>query len=164
MIAGNGPSLKNIDYTRLPKDFDVFRCNQFYFEDKYFLGKKIKGAFFNPSVLKEQYFTAQHLRDTNQYEIEDIYCSILGSFSEIDARVMKELDYFFPSVKKISSYLETLPMLHQALKYQLFYYGKWPTSGIMMILVAIAQGYKEIYLTGIDFYEGGGDRLCFLSL
>lgn len=41
VIAGNGPSLAQIDYSRLPQDFDVFRCNQY----KYFLEKKIKGAF-----------------------------------------------------------------------------------------------------------------------
>ncbi|ELS3708711.1 hypothetical protein QPP40_001462 [Campylobacter upsaliensis] len=28
IIAGNAPSLKNIDYTLLPQDYDVFRCNQ----------------------------------------------------------------------------------------------------------------------------------------
>lgn len=37
IIAGNAPSLKNIDYTLLPQDYDVFRCNQFYLEDKYSL-------------------------------------------------------------------------------------------------------------------------------
>ncbi|EOA3402880.1 alpha-2,3-sialyltransferase, partial [Campylobacter jejuni] len=25
IISGNGPSLKEIDYSRLPNDFDVFR-------------------------------------------------------------------------------------------------------------------------------------------
>ncbi|EFP3399602.1 alpha-2,3 sialyltransferase, partial [Campylobacter jejuni] len=42
LVCGNGPSLKNIDYKRLPKQFDVFRCNQFYFEDRYFVGKDVK--------------------------------------------------------------------------------------------------------------------------
>lgn len=162
VIAGNGPSLKSIDYTRLPEDFDVFRCNQFYFEDKYFLGRKIKGAFFTPAIFKNQYFTAQHLRDTKQYEIEDIYCSIFDAFDKEDLRVIRELDYFFPNIKKVSSYLKAIPVLHQELKYQMLYYGKCVTSGILMILVAIAQGYKEIYLTGIDFYEGGGVDYAFL--
>ena len=45
IIAGNGTSLKSIDYSLLPKDYDIFRCNQFYFEDHYFLGKKIKRYF-----------------------------------------------------------------------------------------------------------------------
>ncbi len=45
LVCGNGPSLKNIDYKRLPKQFDVFRCNQFYFEDRYFVGKDVKYVF-----------------------------------------------------------------------------------------------------------------------
>ena len=63
IIAGNGPSLAQIDYTRHPKDFDVFRCNQFYFEDKYFLGKNIKGVFFNYFIFKEQFFTLHYLKE-----------------------------------------------------------------------------------------------------
>lgn len=47
VIAGNGPSLASIDYSKLPENFDVFRCNQFYFEDKYYLGKKIKKYFLD---------------------------------------------------------------------------------------------------------------------
>lgn len=45
IIAGNGPSLQSINYQRLPKKYDIFRYNQFYFEDKYYLGK-IKKSFF----------------------------------------------------------------------------------------------------------------------
>ncbi|MDE5926745.1 MAG: alpha-2,3 sialyltransferase, partial [Helicobacter sp.] len=37
IIAGGGPSLKQIDYSRLPKNFDVFRVNFFYFEEQYYL-------------------------------------------------------------------------------------------------------------------------------
>lgn len=42
IVVGNGPSLKEIDYSKLPKDFDVFRTNTFFMEDKYYLGKKAK--------------------------------------------------------------------------------------------------------------------------
>ncbi|EAJ6613117.1 alpha-2,3 sialyltransferase, partial [Campylobacter jejuni] len=75
IIAGNGPSLKEIDYSRLPNDFDVFRCNQFYFEDKYYLGKKCKAVFYNPSLFFEQYYTLKHLIQNQEYETELIVCS-----------------------------------------------------------------------------------------
>ena len=42
VVSGNAPSLKEIDYKRLPFAYDLFRCNQFYLEDKYYLGNKIK--------------------------------------------------------------------------------------------------------------------------
>lgn len=41
VVAGNAPSLAKINYSRLPLEFDAFRCNQFYFEDKYYLGKDL---------------------------------------------------------------------------------------------------------------------------
>lgn len=75
IISGNGPSLKEIDYSRLPNDFDVFRCNQFYFEDKYYLGKKFKAVFYNPGLFFEQYYTLKHLIQNQEYETELIMCS-----------------------------------------------------------------------------------------
>ncbi|MGC6406569.1 alpha-2,3-sialyltransferase, partial [Bisgaard Taxon 45] len=61
VVAGNGQSLAEIDYSLLPEKYDVFRCNQFYFEERYFLGKKIKAVFFTPKVFLEQYYTLYHL-------------------------------------------------------------------------------------------------------
>ena len=45
VIAGSGPSLKNIDYRRLPKDIDILRTNHFYKEDYYYLGKNVNYYF-----------------------------------------------------------------------------------------------------------------------
>lgn len=81
VVAGNGPSLAEIDYSLLPDDYDVFRCNQFYFEDKYFLGKKVKYAFLNFSVILEQYFTYKTLDTNNEYSIENIVISRLAEAS-----------------------------------------------------------------------------------
>ena len=87
IVAGSGPSLKEIDYTRLPpppvvdnvsfdiNNYDIFRCNQFYFEDKYYLGKKIKFAFANPNVLFEQSYTYKALIYTQEYKIDNIVVS-----------------------------------------------------------------------------------------
>lgn len=64
LVCGNGPSLKNIDYKRLPKQFDVFRCNQFYFEDRYFVGKDVKYVFFNPFVFLNNTILVKNLYKT----------------------------------------------------------------------------------------------------
>lgn len=48
IIAGNGPSLKEIDYSRLPNDFDVFRCNQFILKINTILVKNAKQYFTIP--------------------------------------------------------------------------------------------------------------------
>lgn len=173
VIAGNGPSLAQIDYSRLPEDFELFRCNQFYFEPKYFLGKKIKGVFFNPPVLKEQFFTLHHLRQRGEYEVEDVYCNItMGAWDRawsngVSKNLEADLRYDYPSVKNTYPYLEKMQDFNTLHKFFALYYEKRFTSGIVMLVTALAQGYTEIYLTGIDFYEGSkayafdfdGDRL-----
>ncbi|HED6100973.1 TPA: alpha-2,3-sialyltransferase, partial [Campylobacter jejuni] len=99
IIAGNGPSLKNINYKRLPREYDVFRCNQFYFEDKYYLGKKIKAVFFNPGVFLQQYHTAKQLILKNEYEIKNIFCSTFNlSFIESND-FLHQFYNFFPDAK-----------------------------------------------------------------
>ncbi|EOH2692045.1 alpha-2,3-sialyltransferase, partial [Campylobacter jejuni] len=40
-------------------------------------------------------------------------------------------------------------------KFHEIYFNQRITSGIYMCAVAIALGYKEIYLSGIDFYQNG---------
>lgn len=162
VIAGSGPSFLKIDYSRLPRDFDVFRCNQFYLEDQYFLGKKIKGVFFNPQVFKEQYFTLHHLQERGEYEVEDVYCNWAFKDEENDWNgQFIELINCFPCIKNTYHYLEKLPHFLKEDRFYRVFYGRWATSGIVMLITAIAQGYKEIYLTGIDFYTGGGTDYAF---
>lgn len=159
IIAGNGPSLAQIDYSRLPQDFDVFRCNQFYFEDKYFLGKNIKGVFFNYFIFKEQFFTLHYLKEKNEYEVEDVYCmnEDIENFLIDD----QNFNFIFPSVKNCHDFLKHLPTFNKLDKFYRFYFHKSPTAGIIMLYTAIAQGYREIYLVGIDFYRGGGIDYAF---
>ena len=155
IIAGNGPSLAQIDYSRLPQDFDVFRCNQFYFEDKYFLGKKIKGVFFNSNIIKEQIFTLLQIETNDEYDIDRIYCRPRLDNGEIRIDD-KKISEVFPFVLNTYDFLikqNDYSKLEFSYRY---FYDQYPTMGIVMLYTAIAQGYKEIYLTGIDFYRGGG--------
>ena len=73
IVAGNAPSLAEIDYNRLPLDYDVFRCNQFYFEDKYYLGKNIKAVTFATQTFAEQIYTTLELNRRSEYNIESIF-------------------------------------------------------------------------------------------
>ena len=152
VIAGNGPSLTNIDYTRLPSDFDVYRCNQFYFEDKYFLGKYITGVFFNPHIFFEQYYTLKQLIIREEYSCENIYCSrMYWTYEVIDTE--SPFQFLFPDVIEIYKLIETYPHILSFLKYNDLYLKERVTSGILMVLIAAINGYQELYLTGIDFYE-----------
>ncbi|MBC5861685.1 alpha-2,3-sialyltransferase, partial [Campylobacter jejuni] len=154
IIAGNGPSLKNINHKRLPKEYDVFRCNQFYFEDKYYLGKKIQTVFFNPGVFLQQYHTAKQLTLKNEYEIKNIFCSTYNLPFMESNDFLHQFYGFFPDAKLGYEVIENLKEFYAYIKYNEIYSNKRITSGVYMCASAIALGYKNIYLCGIDFYEG----------
>ncbi|EAH8543275.1 alpha-2,3-sialyltransferase [Campylobacter coli] len=154
IIAGNGPSLQSINYQRLPKEYDIFRCNQFYFEDKYYLGKNIKAVFFNPHIFLQQYHTVKQLVFNNEYKMENIFCSTFNlPFIERDNFINKFYN-FFPDAKLGHKIIENLKEFYAYIKYNEIYLNKRITSGIYMCAIAVALGYKNIYLCGIDFYEG----------
>ncbi|EOI0502918.1 alpha-2,3-sialyltransferase [Campylobacter coli] len=155
IIAGNGPSLKEIDYSKLPDDFDVFRCNQFYFEDKYYLGKKCKAVFYNPSLFFEQYYTLKHLIANQEYETELIICSNFDQAHLENKNFRKSFYNYFPDAHLGYDFFKQLKEFDAYFKFHEIYLNQRITSGIYMCAVAIALGYKEIYLTGIDFYQNG---------
>lgn len=160
IVAGNGPSIKEIDYNKLPNSFDVFRCNQFYFEDSYFLGEKVKAYFFNPVLAIEQYYTIHKIKEKTEYTIEHLIVSNFGN------PILKErkLDGFFdlfPEVIEGYSQLSKLIEFDQYVRFNEVFLNRRVTSGVYMCAVAIANGYKKIFLAGLDFYKGGAAQYGF---
>ncbi|MGL5955649.1 MAG: alpha-2,3-sialyltransferase [Brevinema sp.] len=143
VVAGNGPSLTAIDYCRLPKEFDVFRVNNFFFEDYYWVGKHVTGYFVpHFEQLEIQFYHIQELKQRNEYYISKVYC--LGSGDPTN----------FPTVDFIPFTYSHMPEINEYIHFYQYYYHQTMTSGIRMLLEAIAQGYTEIYLVGIDLYTG----------
>ncbi|WP_267523380.1 alpha-2,3-sialyltransferase [Campylobacter sp. MG1] len=151
IVAGNGPSLKNIDLNSMPKEYDVFRCNQFYCEDKYYLGKNIKLVMFNPSVIYSQLETLYQLEKNNEYRVEYVCLGIPNKL---------KINFDLNTLFKRHPYLIILDEILQKDKILFRYLSnieEWEkmnvTSGIYLIALGIIFGYKNIYYTGIDFYE-----------
>lgn len=157
IIAGNAPSLKHIDYTRMPLQYDVFRCNQFYFESKYYLGKNLKAVFYNPCVFVEQYYTLKKMIEKGEYEVENIICSNLGVDYVDPSCFIKNFYPNFPDANLGYDFLKKLKEFDAFVKYREIYLNQRITSGIYMCAIAIALGYKELYLAGIDFYNNGSN-------
>ncbi|WP_291953368.1 alpha-2,3-sialyltransferase [Campylobacter sp.] len=161
VVAGNGPSIKNIDYERLPKDYDVFRCNQFYFEDKYYLGKKVDFAFANSYVFFEQYYTIKNLIDKNEYEIKNIVCSSFN-LDNLDGKdFIRNFYSYFPDAILGFDLIKKIKDFHSFVKFNEIYNEQRITSGIYMCAVAVAMGYKNIYISGIDFYSNENQPYLF---
>ncbi|MGL4367550.1 MAG: alpha-2,3-sialyltransferase [Brevinemataceae bacterium] len=144
VIAGCGPSVGQINYRRVPKEFDCFRMNQFAFEEKYFLGKNVTAYFKCPEFIKEAYLYCCLLERNKEYFFKDFYLTGNSSF------IAPEFQGVFSSVYDI---LNKNPLFQRHILFYEWFYTVWPTSGTMALLTAISLGYKEIYLVGIDFYQ-----------
>lgn len=154
LIAGNGPSLAHTDLGYLPDEFDVYRCNQFYFEEKYYTGKRIKAVFFNPGVFFEQYYTLGQLLRRGEYEVDEVFCSQMRWGSENLGSGFDGFNDLYPGVKQVYELLSSYPKVAAYLKYNDLYLEQRITSGVLMLLVGAINGYRDIYMSGIDFYEG----------
>lgn len=155
LIAGNAPSLKNIDYTLLPQSYDVFRCNQFYFEQSYHTGKNLKAVFFNHSCFLEQYHTLKKLEKNEEYQSELIFC-VLYEHHDNDEFV-KNFSRFFPDARISFKILKRLKKFYAKINYADLYEDKRITMGVYMCGMAVAMGYRRLYLAGIDFYQQGSN-------
>lgn len=139
IIAGAGDSLTKIDYSRIPKNYDVFRLNNFYFEDKYFLGRKVDFYLTNAHFMKNQYFNLYHLNKWEEYEIKTIMST--GHHKE------------FPMVLSSEDLVKKIPIFNEFMNFNYTYYKKMVSAGILAIFSAIAMGYKNIYIVGLDLYN-----------
>ncbi|MFC3867727.1 alpha-2,3-sialyltransferase [Helicobacter equorum] len=162
IVAGNAPSLTAIDYARLPLSYEVFRANQFYLEDAYYLGKNIKAVTFAQQALFEHIYTMQVFNNTKEYKIDSIIINDSPFISNSKEEFHVKSNFLLKVLHK-HSFIDTLyngklsENIGEFLEYnslQKLYSNKNPTSGIYLCAIAVALGHKEIYLTGIDFYEG----------
>lgn len=148
IVAGNGPSMARINYKRLPNEYDVFRVNNFYFEDSYQLGKTVDYFFVGAAFLEQQYINKLYLTDHHEYEIKQM---LVRDHDNIAAD--KRFKKIYPTVKIVNKLFDAYPDIHERLNYFAHHFNLHVTSGIYALYTAICMGYKEIYVVGFDFYE-----------
>ncbi len=149
IVCGNGPSLAHINYNLLPNDFDIFRCNQFYQEESYLLGKNIKLVSLNENFILESYATYKKTIELGEYYIENIIVNYLDSNKNL---IKEKLEIFseiltpeklFGEHKELISYLSYYENIH----------NKRPTAGIYLTILGAMLGYKNFFLSGIDLMQ-----------
>lgn len=151
VIAGNGPSIKDIDYRRLPKDIDIFRVNHFYKEDYYYLGKNINyyipgsrsGLYdYLPIVFAKTmegvYNIFEYIGVTLYDQYVTDYFSYLINFGQNNIVDTEKSNSIWSYIKLYRDYHKNYN------SYLLLNTGTWA------IFKAIEYGYKEIYIVGIE--------------
>ncbi|HHV6884921.1 TPA: alpha-2,3-sialyltransferase, partial [Haemophilus influenzae] len=116
---------------------------------------------FNYSVIYEQYYTFMQLIKNNEYEYADIILSSFLNLGDSEFKKIQRLEKLLPQIDLGHSYLRKLRAFDTHLQYHELYENKRITSGVYMCAVATAMGYKDLYLTGIDFYQEKGNPYAF---
>lgn len=147
VILGSGPSIKNINYFNIPKDYDVFRCNQFYLEDKYYFGRCVDLYFVTGPMLKHQLKTIDFLTENKEYTIRNIIVTEFLEDRKFKDNYGNEMTRLIDICRQDS--------LTNIIINNIFQKRVVSSTGVNMCLVAKNLGYKNIYIGGIDFYEKG---------
>lgn len=143
--------------TQALASYDIFRVNYFFKEDAYYFGKEVEAAFFCHfnvtsaihATIGQGYsvktFISNTTNDSIPVELTKLSLMIasesIGGYAYlariIYTAVAREPELFAPFI---------------AYERAMVYRRLWPTTGVYMILAAIALGYHEVYVTGMDFY------------
>lgn len=154
IVGGSGPSLSRIDYRRYPVgNIAVWRINNFFKEQKYYLGRRVDAVFNggNRDEISARQDVMQKLADAGIYDIN--------------------FDNFFTAMPmpNAKNHFAEIELLDSAL-----HVGIWPViahardthdrhlfSGVAAIVRAILEGFREIYIAGIDCDYESGPRYAY---
>ena len=153
VIAGNGPSAALPPQHRIPADPVVFRMNWFFLESHYHLGSHVDGWFFSVPHQALEESLGQEVR-SGRYTIDRLLSPMqLPSGRDGDGWGHQLLDAPLEQHDHwavVSRY----PRLARCFMSR----PGLPTTGMQALGFALAVGFRDIYLCGIDLYESAEAR------
>lgn len=145
VVAGSGLSLTAIAPGRVLATDTMVRTNNFFFEDRYNLGRRVDLAFIggdprvSPFVFETLARAARDQYDVRQWSAPSDRVARIGrKFLTLPYLPLHYAD------DRIAGLLTTLQARYQA----------QPSSGIQAVLLAHAMSARRIVLAGIDLYSG----------
>lgn len=143
VIGGSGPSLRRTDHRRVPADAPVVRVNNFFLEDRYYLGRVIDRVYFSgdPRAIRFYLATLRKVMRVGEYEVR-------GSVSHQASASRHHPPEPFHHFEVADPEIHDLVQRHWSTTAIL------PSSGVLAMVQAVAAGATALLLTGIDFYEG----------
>jgi alpha-2,3 sialyltransferase len=145
LVVGNGPSYTQIDYRLLPKKYKVMRFNEFFKEDKYYVGEKVDYFLVYSVHLDSFYYKMRLINMNGEYEIDMI--------NGIYATVLFEPNKHFPTVKLATHLIQQNIAIAEFRSFYEYYYEQYLPTGIQGIALAAVLGFNNIYLAGFDLFS-----------
>ncbi|WP_065323912.1 alpha-2,3-sialyltransferase [Tritonibacter mobilis] len=142
VVAGNGTSLAQIPQSAILADDFIIRTNNFFFEQRFHLGRRVDLAFMggDPRVAPFMFETLYRCR--SDYD--------LGGWSSHNPRVIRAGRRRFGQNFYPMRYRDT--SLETRVRQLISRHGRHPTTGIYAVLMAHGLGAETILLAGMDFY------------
>lgn len=147
LIVGSGLSVKNVDYRRLPEDFDIMRVNHFYKEDYFYFGRKVTyfAPIGNTGILS-------YLPLVLCLSIKNIYN--IDHYLDFNSIIRKYFAYYIDFYKPINIDIDISRSISNYIKIYRIYNGFFePNAGHLAIIRALEYGYKDIYIVGIELSD-----------
>lgn len=143
VIAGNGPSLAQIDPGLVMIDDFIIRTNSFFLEPQYHLSNRVDLALIagDPRVAPFVFATLKEVSD--HYDIRN--------WSTVKERLIPTGRKFLPRGYLAQTLDDDVRKRLEQLQAE---YQAEPTAGIRAILMAHGLGAQSIILAGIDLYAG----------
>lgn len=144
LIGGSGPSLLDADLSRVPAGTTVVRVNNFFLEENYNLGSRVDCVYFSADKRALRYYlaTLRQVVRGGSYRVK------ATASHHPDASRLNPIQPFHA----MSVTDERLQIIIEDYAQQ---HGVKPSSGIYAMIYAWQEGATQLYLSGIDFYEGG---------
>lgn len=150
IVAGNGESLARIDPGRVLETDLFIRTNNFFFETRYHLGRRVDLAMMagDPRVAPFMFETLWQCR--RDYDLRG-----WTSFNpKVEAAGKRRFSSLFQPMCYRDAHVE------RAVERLCAKYGKVPMTGTYALLMAHGMGAEQAILAGFDLY-GGGVRYPF---
>lgn len=163
LLVGNGPSANTVDPRRLPQDPVVVRCNAFLFEPDYVFGDRVDGFFW--AVARRWLQVAVTLAsERRDYGFGTFFSPVAVAREGLYA-LRGEAAWLAATLEPRLSHFDIL-RAHPGI-------GPWfaqrdqrrrpglPTQGMQALATLLCLGFRDIHVTGIDFYQSTRQRYAF---
>lgn len=143
VVAGNGPSLAQIDDGVVLQEDFIVRTNSFFLEPQYHLSNRVDLALVagDPRVAPFVFATLKEVSD--HYDIRN--------WTTVKERLIPAGRKFLPRGYLPQTYNDEVQNRLEQLQAE---YQSEPTAGIRAVLLAHGLGAQSIVLAGIDLYTG----------
>jgi len=153
VIAGNGPSAALPPQHRIPADPVVFRMNWFFLESHYHFGSHVDGWFFSVPHQTLEESLGEEIR-SGRYTVDRLLSPMHlpsgrdgdGWGNQLLGTSLEQYDHW-AAVSR-----------HPRLARRFMSRPGLPTTGMQALAFALAVGFREVYLCGIDLYESAQAR------